>query len=153
MNTWLFNHSRYCCSVTHLYISISSSFLNVEFIKLPFSTFCPFHFPYLPLLLLVYPASHQQAGLGLCRASRDNPEWKRRYINKLNSFCVAMFYRCFQTSVTGHLGLYVTPASGVQSVISVVIAFLPLMQKILMSKGPHCQIANLTGGTWKHLRD
>lgn len=83
MNTWLFYHSRYCRPVTHLYISILSSFLNVKFIKLLFSTSCPFHFPYLLLVLLLYPANHQQAGLGLCKASRDNPEWKRSNIKLL----------------------------------------------------------------------
>lgn len=83
----------------HASISISSSFLNVEFIKLAFSTFCPSHFPYLPLLLL-YPASHQQAGPALWKDSRDNPEWKRRSINEWNPFCAAMFYRCFKPKMS-----------------------------------------------------
>lgn len=127
MNTWLFYHSRYCRPVTHLYISILSSFLNVKFIKLPFSTSCPFHFPYLLLVLLLYPANHQQAGLGLCKASRDNPERKRSNIKLLLCSHVLQVLQSKDVLYQDTLCLYVTPASGVQSVISVGIAFLPLI--------------------------
>lgn len=116
--TWLFYHSRYCRSVTHLYISISSSFLNVEFVKSLFSTFCLFHFPYLSLLETILNG-------------RDSIH--------INSTLSVQLLQVLQTSpVSGHFGLCVPPASGVQSVTSVVIAFLPLVL---------CQRATLSGNT------